>query len=156
MAKQDNFFRVHGAKEVADALMGLARGTQNKIVRPGLRQAIAEVRKVAKTLSPRDDGHLRKAIQSKVITAKGVKSKGVVGKIGILKKTFTDENGVPVMEYAGGPKGIIKTSGFLERANVQAKPAAIQKLTSVTKQKLAKWQADMDAKSKAAAAQGKR
>ncbi len=153
MAKQDNFFRVIGAKEIADSLMDLSRGAKNKIVRPGLRQAVAEVRKVAKTLVPKDKGVLKKAIQSKVITAKGVKSKGVFGKIGVLSKKFTD--GIPTKKFPGGTPAqlygsvVNKKTRFLERANVQAKPAAIQKLKAVTKEKIIKFQAEMDAKANA-------
>ncbi len=155
MARKDNnFFRVSGAKEIATALDDLSRGTQNRIVRPGLTQAIAEVRKVAKTLVVVKKGRLKKAIQSKVITAKGVKSKGVVGKIGVLSKKITD--GIPTKKFPGGTPAqlygavVNEKTRFLERANTQAKPAAVQKLRSVTKQKLEKFQSDMNAKANAA------
>lgn len=147
MANQDdNFFKVIGANEIAKALEELSRGAKNKIVRPGLRQAIAEIRKIAKSIVPVDDGHLKRAIQSKVITQKG-KNRGVVGKIGVLDKKFTDENGVPVMKYAGQ---VNAATGFLDKANRKGKGAAIEKLKVVTAAKVKQFQKKMNAKAKAA------
>ena len=70
MARNNSFFEIHGAKEIALELNELARGVNNQIVRPGLRKGAAHIRKIAKKIAPKADGHLKKAIQSKVFTNK--------------------------------------------------------------------------------------
>ena len=151
MARDNSFFKVHGAKEIADELNELSRGFNNQIIRPGLRQGAAHIRKIAKKIAPKDDGHLRKAIQSKVITAKG-RNKGVVARIGILKNTFTDERGTPVVKYAG--QQLDKTE-FLNKAVKQGEAEAIKILTKVTQEKITAFHSKRAAKAAAAAAKGR-
>lgn len=147
----NNFFKVHGAKEIAAELEKLARGAKNTVIRPGLRQAVAEIRKIAKAIVPKKDGFLKKGIQSKVATMKKGR-KGVIGVVGMLKKTFVGKpskkfpGGVPVQIYGGALNKKIK---FLQRANQQGKGLAIQKLKTVTAEKLVLFQAKMDAKARA-------
>ena len=148
MGRDNNFFKVHGAKEIAAELNELARGANNVIIRPGLRQAAAHIRKIAKKIAPKDDGHLKKAIQSKVITAKG-RNKGVVARIGVLKNTFTDEHGTPVVLYAG--KQLDRTE-FLNKAVKEGEPEAIKILIKVTQEKLTAFHQKRAAKAAAAAA----
>jgi hypothetical protein len=149
MAK--NFFKVHGADEIAKELQGLSRGTKNKIVRPGLRQAVAEIRKIAKRIAPKKDGFLQRGIQSKVYTAKKFE-RGVVGRIGMLSRDKVGApskrfpGGVPIQIYGGALNKKLK---FLQRANRQGEGIAVQKMISVTDQKLKAFQAKMDAKTKA-------
>ncbi len=151
MADKNNFFKIHGAREVALALEDLSRGAQNKIVRPGLRQAVAEIRKIAKKIAPRDSGALRKGIQSKVATLKKGR-KGVIGVVGMLKKDKVGKPskkfpaGVPIQIYGGALNKKLK---FLQRANQQGKALGIEKLRSVTRVKLREFQAKLDAKTKA-------
>jgi len=145
MARDNSFFRVHGAKEIAQELDELARGANNVIVRPGLRQGAAHIRKIAKSIAPVDDGHLKKAIQSKVVSNKG-RGKGVVAKIGILKRSFTDENGRPVMAYAGDQ------NDFLGKALAEGRPEAVKILIKVTQEKLTAFHQKRAAKAAAAAA----
>ena len=80
MANQDEFFKLHGAKELSDELRKLSRGGMNKILRPGMRQGAAEIRKAAKRMVPVDKGNLKKALKSKVFTAKKG-AKGVVASL---------------------------------------------------------------------------
>lgn len=148
----DNFFKVHGAREIAAELEKLSRGAKNTVVRPGLRQAVAEIRKIAKQIAPKGEtGALRKGIQSKVVTMKKG-SKGVLGVVGMLKKDKVGKpskkfpKGVPIQIYGGALNKKIK---FLQRANQQGKGLAIQKLKSVTAEKIVQFQAKMDAKAKA-------
>lgn len=150
MAK--NFFEIHGAREIGLELAELARSANNVIVRPGLRKGAAHIRKIAKKIAPRDDGFLRKAIQSKVFTNKGG-AKGVVAKIGILKNSFTDEDGRPVIAYAGVQNEETK---FLARALAQGKAEAIKILIASTQEQLNKFHAKNAAKAAAAAAKGRR
>jgi len=142
MARDNSFFKVNGAKEIAKELDEMARGANNKIVRPGLRQGAAHIRKIAKQLAPKDDGRLNKAIQSKVFTSKG-RSKGVVAKIGVLKNSFTDENGVPVVLYAGMQN---EKTDFLNRSLRQGEAEAVKILTKVTQEKLNDFHAKRAAK----------
>jgi hypothetical protein len=148
MARNNDLFRINGAKEIAQELDELSRGFNNQIIRPGLRQGAAHLRKIAKKIAPKDDGHLRKAIQSKVITAKG-RSKGVVARVGVLKNTFTDENGVPVVKYAGAQ---LNKTEFLNKAVKQGDAAALKILTKVTQEKLTAFHQKRAAKAAAAAA----
>lgn len=147
----NNFFKIHGAKQIADSLEELSRGAQNQIVRPGLRQAVAEIRKIAKSIVPKKDGFLKKGIQSKVFTAKKGR-KGVVGSVGMLRKdkvgapTKKFPKGIPIQIYGGALNKKLK---FLQRANQQGQSVAIEKLKSVTAVKLKAFQAKMDAKAKA-------
>jgi len=148
MVRDNKLFRINGAKEIAQELDELSRGFNNQIVRPGLRQGAAHIRKIAKKIAPKDDGHLRKAIQSKVITAKG-RNKGVVARVGVLKNTFTDENGVPVVKYAGAQ---LDKTEFLNKAVKQGEGAALKILTKVTQEKLTAFHQKRAAKAAAAAA----
>ena len=114
MANQDEFFKLHGAKELGDELRKLSRGRMNVILRPGMRQGAAEIRKEAKNLVPVDTGLLKKSIKSKVFTEKGGRrGKGVTARIGVLTNSGTDKDGVPVAKYGGGVNRKVK---FLERA----------------------------------------
>jgi len=146
-----NFFKIHGAREIAAELDKLSRGAKNQVVRPGLRQAVAEIRKIAKALVPKLDGFLKKGIQSKVATMKKG-NKGIIGVVGMLKKDKVGKpskkfpGGVPIQIYGGALNKKIK---FLQRANQQGKGLAIQKLKSVTAVKIKEFQAKMDAKAKA-------
>jgi hypothetical protein len=79
----DNFWKVHGAKEIGDELKELSRTMQSKILKSGMANGAAEVRKAAKALAPRDKGLLKKSIKSKVYTKKKG-GKGLVARIGVL------------------------------------------------------------------------
>jgi hypothetical protein len=137
MAKQDEFFKLHGAKELGKELKALSRGVQNKIVRPGLRQGAAEIRKVAKQIAPRDTGLLSKSIKSKVFTVKSG-GKGVVARVGVLTTDSVDKDGDPVIKYAGP---VEKRTKFLEKAAQQAQDKAIRKLLTVSQQKMDQFHA---------------
>jgi len=145
MARNNSFFRVHGAKEIAAEMDDLSRSINNQIVRSGLRKGAAHIRKMAKQKAPVDDGHLKKAIQSKVVSNKG-RGKGVVAKIGILKRSFTDENGRPVMAYAGDQ------NDFLGEALTEGRPEAVNILIKSTQEQLNKFHTKRAAKAAAAAA----
>ena len=151
MADKNNFFKIHGAREVSRALEELSRGAQNKIVRPGLTQGIAEIRKIAKQLAPKKDGFLKKGIQSKVATLKKGR-RGVIGVVGMIKKDKVGKpskkfpGGVPIQIYGGALNKKLK---FLQRANKQGEALAVGKLRSVTRVKLREFQAKLDAKTKA-------
>ena len=100
-SNQDNFFELHGAKELAEELRELSRGMQNQILRSPMTKAIAEIRKGAKRYVSIDKGLAKKFIISKTFTAKRG-AKGIVGRIGV----FTDisipngKEGVHVAKYA--------------------------------------------------------
>jgi len=100
-SNQDNFFKTHGADELAQELRDLSRGMQNKILRSPMTKAVAEVRKAAKRYIKVDKGVAKKFIKSKTFTAKRG-AKGIVGRIGV----FTDisvpngKEGVFVAKYA--------------------------------------------------------
>jgi hypothetical protein len=143
-SKQDEFFKLHGADELQKELKALSRGMQNKIVRPGLRQGAAEIRKVAKRIAPKDTGLLSKSIKSKVFTNK-TGAKGVVARVGVLSTDAVDKDGDPVIKYAGP---IEEKTKFLEKATAQAQGIAIQKLLGVTQQKMDAFHASQPKASK--------
>lgn len=148
MGSRDNsFFKVNGAKEIAQELDELSRGVNNQIVRPGLRKGAAHIRKIAKKNAPVDDGHLKKAIQSKVISNKG-RGKGVVAKIGVLKRSFTDEQGRPVMAYAAE---VNEDTKFLDKSITQGSQEAVNILTKSTQEQLDKFHSKRAAKAAAVA-----
>lgn len=131
---EDNFWKVHGAKEIGDELRELSRGQMNKILRPGMRQGSAEVRKAAKKLAPKDTGLLKKKIKSKVYTKKKG-GKGVVARIGVLGDAgySNQEPPRPVALYGYAQN---KETHFLDSALDIAQAPAIYKLISTTQQKL--------------------
>tara|TARA_R110002126_G_C10271285_1_gene484102 strand:- start:254 stop:712 length:459 start_codon:yes stop_codon:yes gene_type:complete len=151
MAKQNSFFTIHGAKEVADELNELSRGINNQIIKPGLTVGAAHIRKIAKREAPKIDGHLIKAIQSKVFTAKSG-GKGVFSKIGILKKSFTDENGTPVIKYAGEAN---EATDYLNKSIQKGQSEAIRLMVKRVQEKLDAFHAKRAAKAAAAAAKGR-
>ena len=141
MANQDEFFKLHGAKELGAELKALSRGMQNKIVRPGLRQGAAEIRKVAKRIVSselKDTGLLAKNIKSKVFTAKRGR-RGVLARVGIVHdagyypQKGNEKKPRPVAVVAATHNIRIK---FLDRATAQAQSIAIHKLLTVSQQKM--------------------
>lgn len=142
MAK--NFFKIKGADAIAKELNKFSKTFKDKVARPGLKVAIKEVEKTAKMLAPKDDGHLRQGISSLVKTKD---KKGVVAKAGFLDSSVTDENGKAVIIYGAA---LNKELQFLQRANTQSKPTAVQKLKEVTKKKIGSFQKSMNAKARAA------
>jgi hypothetical protein len=134
MANKMNFFKTKGAMELSRELKELSRGAQNKILRPGLRQGAAEIRKIAKRIVPVDTGLLKKSLKSKVFTEKGgARGKGVTARIGVLTNSGADKNGVPVAKYGGGVNRKVK---FLERASRKGEKKALDKFIKVSQQKL--------------------
>jgi HK97 gp10 family phage protein len=147
-----NFFEVHGAKEIAKELKDLSRGMQNKIVRPALNVAVAEVRKTAKQLAPKDTGILKKAIKSKVFTKKRG-AKGIVGRIGVLDSNVEYSDGTPVAKVAavlnhGSPARNIYARNFLEDALKMTEPQATAKLLARTQVEIDKFHAKRKDKGK--------
>ncbi len=142
MAKKD-LFTIHGAKELAKELKEMSQGFQNKMVRPGLTVAVAEVRKEAKKQTPVQPGSgvLKKKIKSKVFS-KG-RGKGIVGRAGILdgeevpngKKTVAIAKYAGVQNY-GSVKRNIKAKHFLESSLATAEPEATKKLILRTQEKV--------------------
>ncbi len=140
MAKKD-LFTIHGAKELAKELKEMSQGFQNKMVRPGLTVAVAEVRKEAKKQVPVKSGTLKKKIKSKVFS-KG-RGKGIVGRAGILdgeqvpngKKTVAIAKYAGVQNY-GSVKRNIKAKHFLESSLETAEPEATKKLILRTQEKV--------------------
>jgi len=138
MAKKD-LFTIHGAKELAKELKEMSQGFQNKMVRPGLTVAVAEVRKEAKKQVK--SGTLKKKIKSKVFS-KG-RGKGIVGRAGILdgeqvpngKKTVAIAKYAGVQNY-GSAKRNIKAKHFLESSLETAEPEATKKLILRTQEKV--------------------
>ena len=143
-----NMFEIHGAKEISKALQDLSHGAKNKIVRPGLRQGAAEIRKIVKSEVLVDEKHLRRAVKSKVYTVKG-KSRGVVAKIGVLSREATDENGVSIYKYANDKDGRKTLDDALNVGLKVGGNRAIGKVISVTKVKLAEFQNKLAAKTPA-------
>jgi len=147
MAKKD-LFTVHGAKELAKELKQMAQGFQNKMVRPGLTQAVAEVRKEIKAKIKQDglidDRTMFKNIKSKVFS--NGRGKGLTGRAGVLT-SVTDENGVAVAKYASvqnygtdkagkGRNARIEARHFLEDGLSTAEPIATKKLITRTQEKV--------------------
>ena len=142
MAKQDEFFKIHGAKELGKELRKLSRGTQNKIIRPGLTKGSAEIRKQAKSnvngdIMNRQSGGLFKAIKSKTFTKKG-RSRGLVSRIGIIPITQTNKDGDIINKYAGYWN---KRRKFLDKALDQADDKATKALVQTVQQKLNEFHA---------------
>jgi len=148
MARNNDLFRINGAKEIAQELDELSRGVNNQIVKPGLTVGAAHIRKIAKREAPKIDGHLIKAIQSKVFTAKSG-GKGVYSKIGILKKSFTDENGTPVIKYAGEAN---EATDYLNKSIQKGQSEAIRLMVKRVQEKLNAFHQKRAAKAAAAAA----
>lgn len=146
MAKKD-LFTVHGAKELAKELKDMAQGFQNKMVRPGLGLAAAEVRKQIKQEVPEDTGILKKTIKSKVFS-KG-RGKGLVARAGVLDSTMvsTGNRAVAVAKYASvqnygskklgkGKNGHMAAKNFLSDSLKTAEPAATKKLIDKTQERV--------------------
>lgn len=130
----DNFWKVHGAKEIGDELRELSRGQMNTVLRPGMRQGAAEIRKAAKQLAPKDTGLLNKKIKSKVYTKKKG-GKGVVARIGVLGDAgYSNQNPPRPVALYGYDQN--KKQGFLDDALSIAEAPAIHKLIATTQQKL--------------------
>ena len=144
---QDEFFKVNGADELANELRELSRGMQNKILRPAMTQAVAEVRKVAKTYVPIQEGSglLKKSIKSKVFTAKRG-AKGIVGRVGVFVKGSDGQGTHPAKygaalehgtETAGrGGNTVIGARRFLANSLASAEPMATKKLLDKTQERL--------------------
>ena len=156
MANQDEFFKINGAKELGEELRELSRGMQNKILRPALRVATAEVRKVAGNYVPVKSGVLKKSIKSKVFTAKRG-AKGVVGRIGVFIKGSTGETHPAkygaVLEHGTKSAGrdrktIIGARNFLSNALSSAEPQATSKFLSKTQEKMDEFHAKQSSKYK--------
>jgi hypothetical protein len=130
----ENFFQVNGAKELGRELSQLSRAMKNTILRPGMRQGAAEIRKAAKKLAPKDTGLLKRKIKSKVYTKKKG-TKGVVARIGILGDAgYSDQKKPrPVALY-----GYVQNNKqhFLDSAVDIAEGPAIYKLIATTQEKM--------------------
>ena len=142
MAKQDEFFKVHGAKELGKELRKLSRGAQNKIIRPGLNQGAAEIRKEAKRkvnndVLQRQTGGLFKAIKSKTFTKKRG-GRGLVARIGIIPATQTNSEGQVIQKYAGYHNKRLK---FLDQALDDADDKAVSVLLDVVQDKMTAFHA---------------
>ena len=135
--QQNEFFKVHGAKELSAELQKLSRGAQNKIVRPGLNKGAAEVRKQAKAnvnndILNRDTGGLFKAIKSKTFTKKRGQ-RGLVSRIGIIPATQTNKDGDIINKYAGYHN---KRRKFLDKALDQAEDKAVKVLVAKVQERM--------------------
>jgi HK97 gp10 family phage protein len=130
----DNFFKVNGAKQLGKELKELSRTMQSKILRPGMRQGAAVIRKAARELAPKDTGMLKKNIKSKVYTKKQG-GKGVVARIGVLGDAGYNNQDPPrpiaLYGYAQNQK-----THFLDDALTLAEAPAMYKLLSTTQQKM--------------------
>jgi hypothetical protein len=151
-SNQDNFFKVHGAKELAKELNKLSRGTQNQILRPALTKGAAEIRKVAKMMVKsefqRHTGTLFKSIKSKTFTAKG-RNKGLVARIGVLHGKDGDSGYYPKASNGKSeprPVAVVartleKERHFLDRALVQGQAAAVREMLAKFQEKLSAFHA---------------
>jgi HK97 gp10 family phage protein len=157
-SQQDQFFKVNGAKELAQELKELSRGMQNQILRPALRAATAEVRKVAKTYVPVKSGLLKRSIKNKVFTAKRG-AKGVVGRIGVFVKGSDVSGGTHPAKYGAaleygtesagkGKDTIIGARRFLANALKASEPIATSKLVSKTQERMDNFHAKQASKYK--------
>lgn len=155
---QDDFFKINGAKELGAELRALSRGIQNQIVRPALRVATAEVRKVAKTYVPIASGLLKKSIKNKVFTAKRG-AKGVVGRIGVFVKGSDAGSGTHPAKYGAalehgtdkagkGKSTVIGARKFLQNALTAAEPTATKLLVNKTQERMDAFHAKQDSKYK--------
>ena len=131
----ENFFKVNGAKQLGKELKELSTTMQSKILRPGMRQGAAEIRKAAKQLAPQGEtGLLKKSIKSKVYTKKQG-GKGVVARIGVLGDAGYSAQKKPrpvaLYGYAQNQK-----THFLDDALTIAEAPAMYKLLSTTQQKM--------------------
>ena len=143
MGKQDEFFKMYGAKELGRELRKLSRGTQNKIIRPGLTKGAAEIRKDAKKkvsgeiLKRGETGGLFKAIKSKTFTKKRG-GRGLVSRIGIIPATQTNSKGQIINKYAGYWN---KRRKFLDKALDDADDKATKVLIDTVQEKLTAFHA---------------
>lgn len=162
MANQNEFFKVNGAKELGNELKALTRGMNNTILRPALREATGEVRKVAKTYVPVQSGVLKSSIKNKVFTSKR-NAKGVVGRVGIfVKGNQKVKNGNKMVHPAtygatlehgtdkagAGRSNYIGARNFLSNALQSAEPIATQRMIARTQIELDKFHAKQAAKYK--------
>lgn len=142
MGKQDEFFKMYGAKELGRELRKLSRGVQNKIIRPGLTKGAAEIRKDAKKKVSGDilqkrSGALFRAIKSKTFTKKRG-GRGLVSRIGIIPPTQTNAEGQIINKYAGYHN---KRRKFLDKALDDADDKATKILISTVQEKLTAFHA---------------
>lgn len=162
MGKAEEFFKVNGAKELAQELKELSRGMKNKIVKPGVLAGAGEARKVAKQFVPVKDGVLKKSIKNKVFTAKRG-SKGVVGRIGIfVKGTEKVKNGNKMVhpakygaavnygsEKTGRDKSnVLGARLFLENALQASESQGVAKCIAKTQEAMDKFHAKQASKYK--------
>jgi len=139
MADANNFFKVHGAKEIARDLNALADGTVRKIVRPALTQGARLIGQYMKGIVPVKDGFLKRSIKWKTYTRKGRGGKQIFAKIGTLAASgnkSTEQKGTRVFMYAGKQ---VEKFQYLERALNAREKAAIQILIHRTDIELKKF-----------------
>jgi hypothetical protein len=151
MAKKTSLFAIHGAEELAKELKDMAQGFQNKMVRPGLTVAIAEVRKEVKRRIKAEKlvntGIMEKTIKSKVFS--DGRGQGLTARAGILDSTMVSngESAVSVAKYASvqnygttkagkGKNTVIKGKFFLPQSLLAAEPVATKKLLERVQQKV--------------------
>ena len=156
-SNQDQFFKINGANELGQELKELSRGMQNKILRPAMTKAVAEIRKVAKTYVPIDSGTLKKSIKSKTFTAKRG-AKGIVGRVGVFVKgsdgtgTHPAKYGAAIeygTETAGkGNNTVIGARNYLSNAMSSAEPAATQALLTKAQERMDNFHAQQAGKYK--------
>jgi HK97 gp10 family phage protein len=147
MGKQDEFFKMYGAKELGKELRKLSRGTQNKILRPALSVGAAEIRKIAKKNAPKKSGLLKSEVKSKVFTAKR-RAKGLVAKIGVLGGKAQKVHYYPQQGNEEKPRPVLLVAHyhnqklkFLDKALEQGNPQAVKVMLARFQEKLTAFHA---------------